>query len=182
MDFLTTLWLPILLAALAAWMWSFISWAAANLHRGDYRKIPAEDQALSSVRALNLPPGHYMFPYMTHSKDPAAAEKWKTGPTGTLFIMRQASMGGNVLKTLGWFLFSSVLIGYLASAALPPGTGFGKVFQVVGTAGVLAYCVSSVPNMIWFQAHRSTVVITLIDGLIQGLAAGAIFAALWPKG
>jgi hypothetical protein len=34
---------------------------------------------------------------------------------------------------------------------------------------------------IWFNATRSAKFAMVIDGLVAGLATGAIFAALWPK-
>lgn len=184
MDMLSQLWLPILLAGVAAWLWSFISWAAADLHRGDYRPIPAEDEAIAAVRKLGLPPGHYMYPFKdpAKSKDPAHQAKWTSGPVGTIWVMGPISMPVNMLLTFAWYLGASLLIGYLAGEALRPGAEFGKVMQVAGTAGVLAYTVSGMPTLIWFQAHRSSKLMAVVDGLVQGLATGAIFAAMWPKG
>ncbi len=58
---------------------------------------------------------------------------------------------------------------------------FAKVMQVLGTAGILAYCFASLPNDIWFQKSGREVLMNLIDGVIFGLITGAVFGWLWPK-
>jgi hypothetical protein len=55
-----------------------------------------------------------------------------------------------------------------------------KAFQVTGTMGILAYCFAFLPNMIWFQAERRARITAIGDGLVQGLATGAVFALFWP--
>jgi hypothetical protein len=96
-------------------------------------------------------------------------------------------MGRNMLLTLLVLFITSVLIAYLGWNALPHGTalgearpGFAKVMQVLGTAGVLAYCVAGLPNDIWFQRSAREIVMCLIDGIVFGLLTGAVFAWLWP--
>jgi hypothetical protein len=92
------------------------------------------------------------------------------------------------------FLVVSTIIAYLAwaslghvakitvgSASLGDGLSFGKIFQVVGAAGILAYCFASFPNDIWFQKSRRAMLMNFIDGVAFGLITGAIFAWLWPK-
>lgn len=181
MDMLMKLWLAVLLAAAVVWFWSFVSWGLARLHRADYRGIEREDAAMDAVRSMNLAPGNYMFPYMAPGADPAAAKlKWERGPIGTLAIFGKINMGMNLLLTFVVYFVACGLIGYLAAEALPPGAAFGKVMQVVGTAGVLAFTFAGLPHLIWFQGHKSAIAITIIDGVVQGLAAGAVFALMWP--
>jgi hypothetical protein len=52
-----------------------------------------------------------------------------------------------------------------------------KVFQFVGTAGILTYGTANILNGIWFGRKM---VADIIDGVAYGLITGAIFAALWP--
>ena len=47
-------------------------------------------------------------------------------------------MGGKLAGTFSVHLVVSTLIAYLASVALPRTAAFARVFQVVGTAGILA--------------------------------------------
>ena len=89
-------------------------------------------------------------------------------------------MGGKLAATFIVYLVVSTLIAYLASVALPKTAEFAKVFQVVGTAGILAYSFSFIPNAIWFGAYRRTIVASIIDGIVYGAITGAIFAWRWP--
>ena len=58
---------------------------------------------------------------------------------------------------------------------------FGKVFQVMGTAGILAYCFASFPGDVWFQKKRRAMAMDLVDGIVFGLITGVIFAWQWPR-
>jgi hypothetical protein len=96
-------------------------------------------------------------------------------------------MGRSMLLTLLVMLVASTLIGYLGWHALPHGADagearpeFGKSMQVLGTAGILAYCIAGLPNDIWFQRSRREIATCLIDGVVFGLLTGAVFAWLWP--
>jgi hypothetical protein len=58
-----SLWLPILLSAVAVFIVSSIVHMALQFwHRNDYRKLPEEDAVLAALRPLNIPPGDYMAP------------------------------------------------------------------------------------------------------------------------
>ena len=57
-----------------------------------------------------------------------------------------------------------------------------RVFQVSGTAGIIAYCFAFIPNAIWFQAGWRSIVNNIFDGVVFGLATGAVFGGLWPHG
>jgi hypothetical protein len=92
------------------------------------------------------------------------------------------SMGANMAKSFAVYLVVSTLIGYLAVAIpLPHGAPFSKVFQVLGTAGILAYAFAFLPGDIWFQQSRRATVANVIDGIAFGLITGAVFAGLWPS-
>ena len=182
MDLLLQLWLPILLSTVALWIASSLAWMAIGHHGRDWDPIPDEDKAMDAIRALNLPPGSYMFPHMTHSesKQADAKAKFEKGPVGLLRVFGPINMPRNILGTVLFFLVINTLMAYLASAALVRGETFAKVFQVMGTAGVLAYSFSSIPNDIWFQAKRRATIMCALDGIVFGLITGAIFAWLWP--
>jgi hypothetical protein len=182
---LLDLWLPTLLSAAAVWFWAFLSWAILPVHKKDFGGLPNEDAFLRAMRELNLPPGQYGFPHCKDNaqrSDPAFMEKWKTGPSGLLNVWKpNPNMGMNMVLSFVVYLIVSILIGYIGYAAgLPRGTGFGKVFQVLGAAGILAYTFSFLPQMIWFQSNVNAKIAGMLDGLVSGLVTGVIFAALWP--
>ena len=182
---LAHLWLPILLSAVVVWFWAFLSWAILPIHKGDFSGVPGEDEFLKAIRGLNLPQGNYGFPHCgSHAQrnDSAFVEKWKSGPVGMINVWNpNPSMGSNMIATFVVYLVVSLLIGYIGVAAgLPRGVGFMKIFQVLGTVGIVAYSFAFLPSMIWFQASSSAKFTGMLDGVISGLLTGIIFAALWP--
>ena len=52
------------------------------------------------------------------------------------------------------------------------------VWRFVGTAAILTYSCSAIPNDIWFKRPSVT---NVVDGIVYGLVCGLIFASLWPK-
>lgn len=185
MDFLTQHWSAILLSALAAWVWSFLSWAVLNIHCNDFVGLPDEDGFTAAMRSLNIAPGVYGFPHPRDHKEGRSPEfmaKWKAGPLGLLHVWSpKFNMPRNMLLTLLVYVVASCLAAYVGHLALPRGSGFAKVFQLLGTVGVLAYSFAFLPNMIWFQGRPRTAILNVADGVVQGLATGAVFAAMWPK-
>ena len=193
MDFLTHLWLPIVVSAAAVWIASALAWMLIGHHKGDWKEVPNEAEFIATIKRMGIAPGSYGFPEFRRlegmSKDEKQA-KWdemQKSPIGLLRVWGTISMGRSMLLTFVVFLVVSVLIGYLGWSALPHGTAsdgarpeFAKTMQVLGTAGILAYCFAGLPNDIWFQRSLREIVTSLIDGVVFGLITGAVFAWLWP--
>lgn len=181
---LTSLWLPVLLAAAGVWIASAIGWMAINHHAKDQQPLPAEDRFLDALRAMKIPPGLYRFPWSaTHAEaqTPEMQRKWKEGPTGLVHIWGPISMPRCMLLSFLVYLLASVLVAYVGAVALPAGSSFLHVLRVLGTVGILTYCVGGVPHGIWFQQPGRAMAMNFVDGVIYGLMTGAIFAILWPK-
>ncbi|MGH7753198.1 MAG: hypothetical protein ACREN5_10300, partial [Gemmatimonadales bacterium] len=82
---ITSLWLPILVAAVAVFVASSIMHMVLTYHRADYHALPNEERVLEVVRGADLTPGVYMYPYSSSMKEmgtPAMMEKFKRGPVG----------------------------------------------------------------------------------------------------
>lgn len=188
------LWLPILLSAAAVWIVSTIFGMPFLHHKNDWIGLPAahENAFMDAIRAIGITPGNYLFPDF-RTREAMESEKVKKaleqGPVGHLSLWQPPlTMGGKLVGVFIVYLVASTLIAYLASVALPPlpktggeeGWGFGKVFQVVGAAGILAYCFSFIPSALWFGAYKRTIIVSIIDGIVYGAITGAIFAWLWP--
>lgn len=183
MDLLPHLWLPILLSSIAAWFASAIIWMALPHHKKDHLPLPNEQGFMDSLRAQNIPAGNYAFPHFGEYKKcntPEAKKLMEEGPLGLISIWGKVSMGRNMALTFLVFLVASALLGYLGAITLPRGASFGRVMQVMGTAGILTYTVSSIPNSIWFGAYTRTIIACIFDGIVYGLITAAIFAAMWP--
>lgn len=202
MDFLTHLWLPILVSGVGVWIASFIAWMAIGHHKKDRDAIPdgREQEFMDTITRLNIRPGNYGFPdFCQHDALPrkermdALKALYDRHPQGLLRVWAPTNMGLNMLLTFLFYLVTSAVIGSLAWAALPHGAAivlpegasgssiWWKVFQVVGTAGILAYCFATFPHDVWFQKKRRAMAMDWIDGIVFGLITGAIFAWMWPR-
>lgn len=198
MDFLTHLWLPIVVSTAAVWMASFLAWMVVGHHKNDWKEVPNEHEFIETVKRMGISPGSYGFPDfrrcagMSKEQKHAKWEEMQKSPMGLLRVWGRISMGRNMLLTALVYLAVSVLIAYLGWNALPHGgmsvgelavsvrPNFAKVMQVLGTAGILAYCFAGLPNDIWFQRSGREVLTSLIDGVVFGLITGAVFGWLWP--
>src|SRR5437773_12119350 len=108
---LTSLWLPILVSAVAVFVASSIVHMVLPLHRNDFKAIPREDEVLEALRRFNIPPGDYLAPRPASAADmrsPAFIEKAKKGP----IVMMTLSPGGSISMgtNLGlWFVYLLVV-------------------------------------------------------------------------
>lgn len=185
MDFITNLWLPIVLSAVICFVASSIIWMATPLHKHDY-KSPGdkEEGILGALRSMNLAPGMYYVPWcgghggkMDDAAKAALAEKVKKGPWVMLCVQ-----GGppNMGKMLGlWFvhlLLTSVFVAYIASNTNVQGKEYLEVFQVVGATSFLAYGGYALPLSIWHGNPWSQLPTRIIDGLIYACLTAGTFA------
>ena len=140
MDWLSWLWLPIVLSAAGVWIASFLTWTVLPTHKGDFIGLPDETKFIDTVRGMGVNPGNYGFPHFACHKDantPEAKAMWKDGPVGFITVMSNpTSMGPRMLASFMLNLIVAFLIAYVAAESLPKGATFAKVFQVIGTVGV----------------------------------------------
>ncbi len=182
MEFLTELWMPIVITGVVLHVASFIAWVVLPHHQKDFSKAPNEDALMDAVRKLNLPNDRYMFPYLTHQdhKDSAKIERYKKGPVGMLSVWGVPNMGRNLGLTFVFFLIIAAVtayIGWAAMGALPADARFMKAFQVIGAIGVLVFASSGQLNAIWFRRRMLN---EFLDGIAFGVIMGLIFAIFWP--
>ena len=192
MDVLVPLWLPIVLSAAAVWIVSTIFGMPFLHHKNDFIGLPAaqEDALMASLRSSGIKAGNYLFPDF-RTREAMESDKVKKalehGPVGHLSVWpTPLTMGGKLAATFVVYLVVSTLIAYLTRVALPslpPAAAphsFARIFQIAATAGILAYCFSSIPGAIWWGSYRRTIVANFTDGVIYGAMTGAIFAWRWP--
>lgn len=185
MTSLIALWLPILVSAVIVFIASSIIHMGPFWHRGDYPKAPNEDRLRDAVRPLGIPPGEYMVPRASSSKDmqaPEFQEKLKQGPVLMLTVLPNGtfSMASNLIQ---WFLYCLVVsffAAYVASRALSGGTDYLRVFQLVGATAFIGYTLALWQMSIWYKRSVSLSVKSTVDGLIYGLLTAGTFGWLWP--
>ena len=80
---LSSLWLPILLAAVGVFIASSLSHMVLPFHRHDFRRLPDEEPIMDALRGHHIPPGDYVMPFCSgpaEMKSPAYQAKWQRGP------------------------------------------------------------------------------------------------------
>ena len=143
MEFVTDLWLPIIVATAVLWFLSFFAWVLLPHHFGDHKKLANEDELMDLLKRSDTAAGNYMFPYAGSGKeqaDKAFVERYTEGPRGVLNVYRVPNMAVNMIQTILYFLVTVFTIAYITSVACPVETEFLKVFRIAGTIGVLTYC------------------------------------------
>jgi hypothetical protein len=100
-----SLWLPIVLAAIAVFIVSSLLHMVLRFHRTDYRPLPNEADVMAVLRRGGVGPGLYQFPHCSSPKEmgtPEMVAKLKEGPVGLMSVMPPGPM--NMGKFLGlWF-------------------------------------------------------------------------------
>ena len=117
---LTSLWLPVLVAAVLVFVASSIIHMVLGYHNGDYGKLPKEDEIIAALRPVGIPPGDYFLPWAGGAagfKDPAFQEKWAKGPVISMTVLPSGAnfMGSQMAQ---WFIYAAVVAffaGYVAS-------------------------------------------------------------------
>lgn len=182
---LTSLWLPILLSAVAVFLVSSIIHMATPWHNADYPRLPNEAAVADALRPLAIPPGDYMMPRAGSGKEmssPEFMEKMQRGPVMVLTVLPNGPMAMG--KSLGlWFLYAvvvSLFAAYLAGATLPAGTAYLAVFRVAGTTAFVGYALALWQMTIWYRRSTGTTLRSTVDGLVYGLVTGGVFGWLWP--
>lgn len=180
-----SLWLPVVLSAVAAWILSAISWMALPLHKKDWGQVPDEDGLMEAVGKLGLATGQYSVPHCgDHSKmkDPAFQAKLAKGPVFTLTVVPSGmpSMGKALGLWIGYLLLAGFITAYVARHALAPGAACVDVMRVTTTVLFGIHVLSQVPPSIWMGRPWRATFMQMVDGVAYSLAGGAIFCWLWP--
>lgn len=183
---LPSLWLPILVAAVLAFVVSNLVWMVFRLHRNDWKRLPDEDAFLATLGAQDPEVGEYSFPHAASPED-WKSEEWKAkfakGPNGYLTIIpTNINMGKSMLYWLVYLLVIELFLAYVGSIGLAPGAGFGEVFQLLGTVGILAFAGGRPPDAIWMGKPWGNTWKHTFDGILYGLTSALAFAWLWPPG
>ena len=178
---LISLWFPILLTTIALFFAGFICWTILPNHKPDWKKLPNESEFLDKMSEMDIPTGNYAYP---HAMDQASMESddYKKALENSTFGTVQVwegppKMGPNLACQIVFLLITNFCIAYLSTLGLAAGADFMTVFRFVTTAAFLIYTAAVVPGTIWFKTRLTG---HLIDGVIQAIIVGAIFAWRWP--
>ena len=73
-----------------------------------------------------------------------------------------------------------IVVAYVATRTLGPGTEYLQVFRIVGTASWLAFGAATLQEAVWFGRPWRSVATMNLDALIYALLAAGIFGSMWP--
>lgn len=180
---IASLWLPILLSAVIVWIASALVWTVLPHHKKHWKPVSREEEARSALK--NLPPGLYTVPHVESQaamRNPEIVRKMQEGPIAYITIIPSGTitMGGKMAASFVYYLVVGVVVAYVASRTLAPGTEYLRVFQIVGTTAWLAYAFAVVPDSIWFGKPWSFTIKHFIDTLAYALLTAGIFGWRWP--
>lgn len=185
MTGIVSLWLPILVSAVAVFIASSIVHMLGPWHKNDYARVPDEEAARAAIGPLDIPPGDYMMPRpmsRDDMKSEAFLNKHREGPNLIMTVLPKGpwSMGRN----LGlWFLYLVVVgifAAYIAGRALPQNPLGGEIVRFTGAVSFIGYSTALWQMSIWYRRAWSTTIKATIDGLIYSFITGGIFLWLWP--
>lgn len=183
---LTSLLLPIIVAAIFVFIASSIIHMVLGYHRSDFRKVPDEDGVMEALRKFDIPPGDYMMPCgggPEAMRSPEFIEKMKKGPVALMTVTRPGppSLTGNLIQ---WFLYS-ILVGifaaYITGHALGRGAHYLEVFRYAGCIAFAGYSLGLLQNSIWLKRSWGTTLKSVFDGLIYALLTAGTMGWLWPR-
>lgn len=183
---LAALWLPILLSAVLVFVVSSIIHMATPLHKGDYSKLPREDEAMEALRNLSISPGNYAIPRpgsMAEMKTEETRAKYEAGPVGFLHVLPSGppAMGKSLVQ---WFLYSLVIaffVAYITSRTLSVGEEYLQIFRVSGACAFMAFGLGQIHEGIWFGRNWPAVFRHVFGGLVYALTVAGCFAGFWPE-
>ena len=179
-----SLWLPILLSAIAVYIASTLIHMVIGYHKGDMRAIPEEHRVADALRPFAIPPGDYAMPH-GHAKEmhtPEFIQKMKEGPVAIITIRPNgpASMGKSLALWFGYSLAVGAVAAYVAGSTLGIGAEYGEVFRVVAAVAFAGYSLAVLQASIWWGRSWGYTCRTMVDGAIYGLLTGGVFGWLWP--
>lgn len=186
MNALLSLWLPILLGAVAVFAISSLVHMVFKWHASDYAKFANEDAIRAAIRAGNPAPGRYVLPHCGDMKDMAGEAmqaKYREGPVGHVTIIPNGppAMG----KYLGlWFLWAlavTVVAAFVTTQifGLSPARAHAAS-KLVGALTFVAHGFGTVTETIWSGRPWISSFKYLLDAALYALAVGFIFFWLWP--
>ena len=185
LQWLGTLWLPILVSAVGIFAASSVIHMLIRWHQSEYREFPNEDEVRAAIRAGNASGGQYALPYCAEPKDmgtPQMQKKLEEGPIAFLMLHppgRKWSFGKTLVLWFAFNLAVATIVGYVAYKALLAPDAWGQVARLTSALTFLAYAGGAVQLAIWFGKPWSAVVKELADAAIYAAITGVAFASLW---
>jgi hypothetical protein len=181
-----SIWLPLLVSAVAVFVASSLVHMVLPWHKNDYPRLANEDAVMDALRPLGIPTGEYFMPRPASRealRSPEFLERVNRGPVFILNMMPNGMMPMG--KVLGqWFVFLlivSYFAGNIAYRAITPPAEHHRIFHTVGLSAFMAYAFALWTMSIWYHRPWMTTIKATVDGLIYAAITAEIYVLLWPK-
>ena len=176
-----SLWLPIIVSAVAMFFASFLIWAVLNYHNRDYRGAGNEDAVRAALKGSA--PGFYILPFCldpAEARNPEVRQKFEEGPIAYITVAKNGLpyMAPRMVLMFAFFVLVGVICAYFVSRTLAPGAAYLSVFRVAGTVAFIANSFALVPESIWFSRPWSMTLKNFVDALVYALLTGGVFGWL----
>lgn len=183
---ITDLWLAILVATILCWVASALIHMLLKYHNADYKLLPNEEAVSAALGNKSPVPSLYTLPHCIDMKamgEESMQKKFNDGPVAMITVLPNGlpPMGKLMLQQIAFFLFGSLLIGYLATISISGSVEYMTVFRQVFVAAFLAYGWAQIPYSIWMGQPWSNCIRYLLDAIIYGAVTAGTFAWLWPS-
>lgn len=183
---LSSLVVPILLAAVLVFIASSIIHMVLGYHKADLKALPNDTAVQDALRPFNLAPGDYALPMagsMAELKDPAFLEKMNRGPVIMMTVSAPGmpGMGKNLAQWFAYSILVSLFAAYVASRALGTGASYIDVFRFAGTTAFAGYSLGLLQQSIWWKKNWGATLRSVFDGLVYALLTAGALGWLWPR-
>ena len=180
-----SLWLQVLLAAVATFVASALFWTLAPWHRTEFKQLPNEDAVRKALHDQGVTEGQFRIPYSENREDwksPEFLRRFENGPVGVFQFETPGpmSMGPRLLKTFALYFFVAFFTAYCLRQAFPTGAAYMKVFQLAGGISLASHAFGHFQDHIWFSKSCRRVTLQFIDSVVYALLTAGIFASMWP--
>ena len=178
-----SLWLPIVVSAVAVFFASFLAWMVLPHHKKDWVELPDEDGFFDAIKSMGIPSGEYMFPYCTNKdmKDKDKVARYGAGPWGSFYLLgRKPNFARNLILMFLFYIVVGVCVAYITGLALAPGAEYMEVFRISAAVGIMCYCLGSFPYDVFTGRRLRPMLNCFIDGVVFALITGGIFGTFWP--
>jgi len=185
MTVLLSLWLPILLSAVAVFVVSSLIHMLLGYHAADWKRVPEEDAVQDALRTFTIPPGDYMLPWPTSAAHGQSDEFKAKVNKGPVLLMTTWPAGPQSMAwSLGlWFVYAIVVskvAALVAGTTIPPGADGHLVFHTVALVAFAGYALALAQHSIWYHRRWRTTLVSMFDGAVYALITAGVFAWLWP--
>ena len=175
--------LAILAAAVALFVWGFISWTLLPWHNGQMKRFTDEKAVAAVIKANSPEPGLYLLPGCPPDKSASAREaQMKAMGEGPYLygVARSGSKDVAMGPYMATNLLSNIVIATLLALLMSrmPCAGWSCRVKLGAVIGLLAGFVADVPTAIWFEFPILPTLAIIADHIIACILAALVIGAV----